>query len=54
MNLLLVDDDERIVRFIKRGLEAEGYQVDVAREVKKGWSMAGATIVSLSWTFSFP
>ncbi len=36
MNLLLVDDDERIVRFIKRGLEAEGYQVDVARDGEEG------------------
>jgi DNA-binding response OmpR family regulator len=36
MNLLLVDDDERIVRFVKRGLEAEGYQIDVARDGEEG------------------
>ena len=28
--ILLVEDDDRIVGFIKRGLEAEGYLVDVA------------------------
>jgi DNA-binding response OmpR family regulator len=31
MSLLLVEDDERIVEFVRRGLEAEGYRVDVAR-----------------------
>jgi DNA-binding response OmpR family regulator len=31
MNVLLVEDDERIVEFVRRGLEAEGYRVDVAR-----------------------
>lgn len=30
MQILLVEDDERITRFIKRGLEAEHYQVDIA------------------------
>jgi two-component system OmpR family response regulator len=32
MNLLLVEDDERIIEFVRRGLEAEGYHVDVARD----------------------
>jgi DNA-binding response OmpR family regulator len=31
MNVLLVEDDERIIEFVRRGLEAEGYHVDVAR-----------------------
>lgn len=31
MNILLVEDDERIVEFLRRGLYAEGYQVEVAR-----------------------
>jgi DNA-binding response OmpR family regulator len=31
MNVLLVEDDERIIEFVRRGLEAEGYRVDVAR-----------------------
>ena len=25
MNVLLVEDDERIIEFVRRGLEAEGY-----------------------------
>lgn len=28
--ILLVEDDERVVGFIRRGLEAEGYSIDVA------------------------
>jgi two-component system, OmpR family, response regulator len=30
MSVLLVEDDERIVEFVRRGLEAEGYQIAVA------------------------
>ena len=30
MNVLLVEDDERIVEFVRRGLEAEGHRVEVA------------------------
>ena len=39
MRVLLVEEDERIVRFIKRGLEAEGYGVDVARDGEEGLDM---------------
>ncbi|MDD1612099.1 MAG: response regulator transcription factor [Methylococcaceae bacterium] len=31
MRILLVEDDERIVDFIQRGLKAEGYAIEVAR-----------------------
>lgn len=31
MRILLVEDEDRIVDFIRRGLKAEGYQVEVAR-----------------------
>jgi two-component system OmpR family response regulator len=31
MNVLLIEDDERIIEFVRRGLQAEGCQVDVAR-----------------------
>jgi len=31
MRVLIVEDDERIVDFVQRGLKAEGYAVDVAR-----------------------
>ena len=36
MNVLLVEDDERIVEFVRRGLQAEGCQVDVARHGLEG------------------
>jgi two-component system, OmpR family, response regulator len=31
MNVLLVEDDERIIEFVRRGLQAEGYGVEIAR-----------------------
>ena len=36
MNFLLVDNDQRLVSFVKRGLEAEGNHVDVALNGKEG------------------
>jgi DNA-binding response OmpR family regulator len=42
MQILLVEDDERIVNFIKRGLEAESYRVDVARNGVEAIDMARA------------
>ena len=42
MQILLVEDDERIVNFIKRGLEAESYRVDVARDGAEAIDMARA------------
>ncbi|MFQ5781103.1 MAG: response regulator, partial [Nitrospiria bacterium] len=39
MRLLLIEDDSRIVRFIKRGLEAERYLVDVAVDGQQGIDM---------------
>ncbi len=35
-HILVVEDDERIVSFIRRGLEAEGYLVDVAQDGHEG------------------
>ena len=43
MNVLLVEDDERIIEFVRRGLQAEGYQVDVARHGLDGIRRAGAS-----------
>lgn len=40
MRILLVEDDERIVQFMKRGLEAEEYQVDVALDGQIGVDLA--------------
>ncbi|MFQ5804249.1 MAG: response regulator transcription factor [Candidatus Methylomirabilales bacterium] len=39
MRLLLIEDDSRIARFIKRGLEAERYLVDVAADGRQGIEM---------------
>jgi DNA-binding response OmpR family regulator len=38
--ILLVEDDTRIVGFIKRGLEAEGYGVDLAQDGDRALVMA--------------
>ncbi len=40
MRILLVEDDKRIVSFVKRGLEAEGFVVDVAGDGQQGLEMA--------------
>ena len=40
MNVLLVEDDERIIEFVRRGLQAEGCQVDVARHGLEGIARA--------------
>ena len=34
--ILLVEDDERVCRFVLRGLEAEGYSVSVAFDGHEG------------------
>jgi DNA-binding response OmpR family regulator len=31
--ILVIDDEQRILRFVVRGLQAEGYQVDSATTV---------------------
>ncbi len=36
MRILVIEDDERISSFIKRGLEADGYLVDVAHDGQEG------------------
>lgn len=41
--ILLVEDDDRIVSFIKRGLEAEGYVVDVTESGEDGLAMVRET-----------
>ena len=32
MRLLVVEDEKKVASFIQRGLEAEGYRVDVAHD----------------------
>ncbi len=36
IHILIVEDDERISGFVKRGLEAEGYLVDLAQDGEEG------------------
>jgi DNA-binding response OmpR family regulator len=40
MSLLLVEDDDRVRRFVVRGLEAEGYSVAVAGDGPQGFALA--------------
>lgn len=41
MTVLLVEDDERIVDFVRRGLEAEGYRLDVVERGADAVASAG-------------
>ena len=41
MRLLIVEDDEKLVRALERGLEREGYSVEVARTGGEGLERAG-------------
>ena len=40
MRLLVVEDEKKVARFIKKGLEEEGYAVDVAPDGEEGLGMA--------------
>ncbi len=40
MRLLVVEDERKVASFIKKGLEEEGYAVDVATDGKSGLQMA--------------
>jgi two-component system OmpR family response regulator len=40
MQILIVEDDERIVDFVQRGLKAEGYLVEVARSGQEAMAIA--------------
>ena len=40
MRVLLVDDEERLVAGLRRGLQREGFAVDVAFDGEQGLSMA--------------
>ena len=47
MHLLIVEDDERIIGFMKRGLEAEGFNVDVALGTPQAFELVNARIYDL-------
>jgi DNA-binding response OmpR family regulator len=40
MRLLVVEDEKKVSSFIRKGLEEEGYAVDVALDGKTGFQMA--------------
>src|ERR1041385_5337090 len=40
MRILLVEDEEKVSRLVSRGLMAERFAVDVARDGKDGWDLA--------------
>jgi DNA-binding response OmpR family regulator len=40
MNILLIEDEARILSFLSRGLEAEGYSVDSASDGRRGLALA--------------
>ncbi|MCB0719884.1 MAG: response regulator transcription factor [Bacteroidetes bacterium] len=42
MWILVIEDEQRLAQVIKRGLEAEGYQVDVALDGEEGEMLAAA------------
>ncbi len=42
MRILIVEDDERISGYMKRGLEAEEHDVEVAHNGQEGVDMAGS------------
>lgn len=47
MRILLIEDDDRIVSFLKRGLEAEHYHVDAVNDGIEGMEMAKAIFYDL-------
>ncbi|MCX7983511.1 MAG: response regulator transcription factor [Bacteroidetes bacterium] len=36
MKVLVIEDEQKVARFLKKGLEAEGFEVDVAEDGEKG------------------
>jgi len=47
MHILLVEDELKVARFVQRGLEAEGYEVDVAADGKVGEKKARSELYDL-------
>jgi len=47
LTILMVEDDEHIIEFVKRGLEAEGHLVDVARNGREALQLAPSPVYNL-------
>ena len=41
MRILVVEDEKKVASFIQRGLEGEGFQVDIAGDGEEGVAIAG-------------
>ena len=51
--LLLVEDDKKIANAVNRGLEAEGFTVEVSHDGEDGYWRASVTrpcLTALKWT----
>jgi DNA-binding response OmpR family regulator len=40
MRILIVEDEQKVARFLKKGLEAEGYQIEIANDGELGEQLA--------------
>jgi len=40
MRILVIEDEEKVSRFVVKGLTAERFAVDLARDGKAGWEFA--------------
>lgn len=50
--ILIIEDDEAILAFLRRGLGYEGYEIDTAEDGQKGLALAGGNrpdLVVLDW-----
>lgn len=47
MKILVVEDEKKVASFIKRGLEEEGFNVDLAHDGEEGLSMASTNTYNL-------
>jgi DNA-binding response OmpR family regulator len=41
MRVLIAEDDSALANFVRKGLEAEHYAVDVTTDGEQAWAMAG-------------
>ncbi len=48
MRILVVEDEQKVARFLKRGLEAEGYRVETAADGKSGETLARSNTFDLA------
>jgi DNA-binding response OmpR family regulator len=47
MRILVIEDEQKVARFLKKGLEAEGYEVEIAADGKTGEKCARTEVYDL-------